>query len=66
MATVYVRAVVSSTAKGAHGAPLVLVQPATSGDSFTGGVLLAYDGTQTMDTIRQCLKALCRDYFGLM
>lgn len=66
MATAYVRAVVASTAKGHGGRPLVLVQPAVSTDSLTGGVLIAYDATQSMDVIRQCLKQALHDFFGIM
>lgn len=66
MATAYVRAVMSSTAKGHDGRPRVLVQGAVSTDSVSGGVLIGYDTTQSQDTIRQCLKEALRDFFGIV
>lgn len=56
MATAYAAAYVSATALNSHGGPRPYAVPAVSGDSVTGGVLIAYDNTLTADQLRAALR----------
>ena len=65
MATAYAEAYVSTTAISGAGGPRAYAQAGSSGDSVTGGVLVAYDNTLTPDQLRAALRKVAQFISGL-
>lgn len=64
MATQYMAAYATSKSVGGTGIGKTYAQAASSGDSTTTGMLLAYDGTLTSAQLSECWRAI-RDMLGL-
>ena len=65
MTTLYVAAYASATAVSGDGGVRPYAVPAVSGDTVTGGVLIAYDSALTKDQLRAAIRKAAQFVTGL-